>query len=418
MSIGKVEERNILKKLYIRIGSLSFSSNIISPLIPYLLVKSHGSSFELGLFQALNNLFTNIGQVIWGWISDVLGKRRIMLSLACISIFFSSSLYLILMLLNMLTPYAIIAISTLSSLLASASAPVIASIIADIVHPNIRNYIYAIHSNISNIAIIIGNIFSIIILSYISDEKGFIIIMLVSIIMSSISSFFTFSLPSYIDKRKTFSMRDMFNSYKNMLNPLKNTFFREFLHVNTLYNFFLSIAWPLFPISQIKIIGMSPSQIMLLSLTSNITVILGQYYAGRYISKERYRLWALINRLGLTIVPMVYAFSKSPLPLYLLNIYVGILLGIGNVIFTMYIVDISPSSERTTYIGLYNTALGLASFIGSFIGGSISTILMNIYGEEHGLRITYYICTLARLVGAINTYRSKKHLVLKKALWD
>ncbi len=382
MSIGKVEERNILKKLYIRIGSLSFSSNIISPLIPYLLVKSHGSSFELGLFQALNNLFTNIGQVIWGWISDVLGKRRIMLSLACISIFFSSSLYLIL------------------------------------VHPNIRNYIYAIHSNISNIAIIIGNIFSIIILSYISDEKGFIIIMLVSIIMSSISSFFTFSLPSYIDKRKTFSMRDMLNSYKNMLNPLKNTFFREFLHVNTLYNFFLSIAWPLFPISQIKIIGMSPSQIMLLSLTSNITVILGQYYAGRYISKERYRLWALINRLGLTIVPMVYAFSKSPLPLYLLNIYVGILLGIGNVIFTMYIVDISPSSERTTYIGLYNTALGLASFIGSFIGGSISTILMNIYGEEHGLRITYYICTLARLVGAINTYRSKKYLVPKKALRD
>jgi len=416
LNINRVKECNVLRKLYMRIGSLSFSSNIISPLVPYLLVKSGGGTFETGLFQALNNLSGNIGQVVWGWISDASGKRRIMLLLTCISVFFSSLSYLILMLFNIMSPYTIIAVSTLSSLLASASAPVIASIIADMVHPSIRNHVYATHSNISNIAIIAGNIFSMIILSYIVGEKGFIIILLLSIIMSSISLFFTFSLPSYIDKGKVLSMKSVINGYRNMLNPLRNNIFRGFLHVNTLYNLLLSIAWPLFPISQIRIIKMSPSQIMLLSLVSNTTIILGQYYAGRYISRERYRLWALVNRLGLTIVPIVYAFSESPFPLYILSIYTGILSGIGNVIFVMYIVDIAPSNERTTYIGFYNTALGLASFVGSFIGGSISTILMNIYGEDQGLRITYYICTLARLIGAINAYRSREFITFKKAL--
>ncbi len=409
------KKHNILEKFYIRIGSLSFSNSIISPLVPYLLVKSGGSTFETGLFQAFNNLFGNIGQVIWGWISDITGRRRIMLSLTCLSVFLGSIAYLILMIFNMLTPYTIIAVSTLTSLLASASGPIIASIIADIVSPSIRNHIYAVHSNISNIAIIAGNIFSMFILIYIPGERGFIVIMLLSIVMSSIALFFTSLLPSHIDKEKTFSTKSIITNYKNMLNPLKNSHFKEFLVINTFYNLLLSIAWPLFSISQVRVINMTPSQIMLLSLTSNIAIILGQHYAGRYISRERYRLWALTNRLGLTIVPLVYAFSKSPLPLYILSTYTGVLVGIANIIFVMYIIDISSSVEKTTCIGLYNTMLGLASFIGSLIGGGISTLLIDIYGEEQGLRITYIICTFLRLLGAVIAYRSKEFISFKKA---
>ena len=103
-------KKRSIKYLEYRTVLLSLSSNSVGPIVPYLLITSGGGARESALFQAFNNLASNMGQIIWGRVADATGMLRELLALGASSTFISSALYSALMSLGLLSPTTIIAV--------------------------------------------------------------------------------------------------------------------------------------------------------------------------------------------------------------------------------------------------------------------------------------------------------------------
>ncbi|GEM_PF-3249763 len=405
-----------LKKLYVRISILSLSTGALSPILPYLLILSGGGAFESGLFQSLNNLFNSVGQAIWGRVSDLIGRRKILLVIGVLALIIISFPLTVLIFLNNLTPYIIIALSSINTLLTSTSIPVLTSIIIDIAPYTRRSHVYSLHSSLSTLFTLAGNIIATTILFLSPQYIGFCLVSLLSLISAFIALAYTLSIPSTVIDVKNMSLKKNFIEtfiiyFKGISMAMNNPRFKTFVLINTFYNFALSIAWPLFPISQVKVIKMAPYQVVILSIVSNTTITIGQYIAGRYIPRYRYRLYALLNRFGLIAVPLVYAFASNAIHLYILGVYTGLISGIANIVFALYIVECANRYDRATYMGVYGTLTGMASFIGSFIGGLISSIIIENIGIIEGLKTMYLVAAFARFLMALIVFKTKKFIL-------
>ncbi|MEM0338954.1 MAG: MFS transporter [Ignisphaera sp.] len=271
---------NTIKKLYLRISALSFSNNLISPILPYLIVYYGGGATESGIFQASNNLLGNIGQVMWGRISDSTGRRRLMLLLGALSTMIISITSLILIgIFGSMNPYEIIAISAIATFIGSASAPVIGDVISDLAEQSDRAIVYSMHSNLSAAFSIAGNIATTIMFQCMSSTfLALLVIFLLALAFGSISVFATLSISRNIIDRNTncdlcpfrkhvsLGIEEFVKSFKI---ALSNPRFKGFVYANTLYNFSMSMAWPLFILSQRDVLNLSPAQITSLSIASN-----------------------------------------------------------------------------------------------------------------------------------------------------
>jgi len=400
-------KKRSIKYLEYRTVFLSLSSNSIGPIVPYLLITSGGGANESALFQAFNNLASNMGQIFWGRVADATGMLRELLALGASSVFISSALYSALMFLGLLNPTTIIAVSAVTSLLASASGPVVAAVVAAVAPPTERNRIYALISNCSVASMMASNIISLAILVFHPGTQGILAVMIISAALAAVSIAASLAIPR-VHTASAGNPVSIVDLAKGFLEPLKGRPFRVFLAVNTYYNLALSTAWPLFSLFQVRVLKMGSWEVVLLSLVSNASNIVGQHLAGKYAKRGTYRRLALLNRLGLVAVPLVYSVATSPIHLYAMNIFAGVLVGLGNIVFTAYILEIAPQESRATYLGLYNTAVGLATFAGSLIGGAVAGFLTGLYGDEMGLRISFLICVALRLSAALVAYRSKK----------
>lgn len=410
-----------IRKLYLRISALSFSNNLVSPILPYLIVYYGGGATESGIFQASNNLLGNIGQVMWGRISDSTGRRRLMLLLGALSTLIISIASLILIgIFSSVNPYEIIAISAISTFIGSASAPVIGDVISDLVEPSKRSIVYSMHSNLSAVLSIAGNIATTIMFQCVPNTfLALLIIFFLALVLGFVSVFATLSISGIVIDRNVNNGSGVFRRrvglgieefVKSFKITLSNPRFKGFVYANTLYNFSMSLAWPLFILSQRDVLNLSPAQITSLSIASNITMVLSQYLAGRYVRRSKYRFYTLLNRFGLVTVPLVYAFSNSYVSLLALNIFTGFINGFTNIIFPMYIIECAREGDRATFFGVYNTAIGLASFAGSMLGGLVSSYLIDIFGLDQGLRISYMISALMRFSSAIVTAKMKEYV--------
>jgi len=406
MDEDSLKKRSI-KYLEYRTVFLSLSSNSVGPIVPYLLITSGGGASESALFQALNNLASNMGQIIWGRVADATGMLRELLALGASSAFISSALYSALMFLGLLSPATIIAVSAVTAMLASASGPVVAAVVAAVAPPTERNRAYALISNYSVASMIAANIVSLAVLVFHPGIQGILIVMLLSTALAaaSIAASLAISKLHAGSVKGSASIADL---AKGFLGPLKDRPFRAFLAVNTYYNLALSTAWPLFSLFQVRVLKMSSWEVVLLSLVSNASSIVGQYLAGKHAKRGTYRKLALLNRLGLVAVPLVYSAATSPIHLYVMNVFTGAIVGLGNIVFVAYILEIAPQESRATYLGLYNTAVGMASFAGPLIGGAVAGLLTELYGDEMGLRISFLICVALRISAALIAYRSKE----------
>jgi MFS family permease len=171
---------------------------MIGPLVPYLLVQYGGGASESGWFQALNNLLTNIGQVLWGRIGDICKFRKTLLTLgAASSIIMPLVVLAVLSIFGSINPHTIIVASALASFLGSASAPVLAPIVSDIAGEVRRTAeILAALSNFSTAFSLIGGISAASLLQILTNTMlGYITLSATALMLSLTAVIFTMLVP-------------------------------------------------------------------------------------------------------------------------------------------------------------------------------------------------------------------------------
>ncbi len=134
----------------------------------------------------------------------------------------------------------------------------------------------------------------------------------------------------------------------------------------------------------------------------------------------------LISRFAFISVPIVYALATQVWHIYVINAALGFATAMSNVAFFAYILDVAPSEKKGEYFAVYNTMIGIATFIGSIIGGYLAFFFLEYYSGDWvlGLGAVYAISAFGRAACSVWFFKLKDPVsypetltgVLKKAL--
>lgn len=169
--------------------------------------------------------------------------------------------------------------------------------------------------------------------------------------------------------------------------------FLRFTATSLFFHFAWQVAWPLFTLYQTKELGANNLWISILTLGNTGGSLLGYGFWVRYSQRHGSLKTLFTSTLGIFIVPLIYAYSRSLLMLAVFNILTGVVF--SGVMLSLFnaLLDMTPEERRTTFIGYYNAAIN-ASAIAAPLAG---VALLNLFG----FRIAFLICALLRLLGSL-----------------
>ncbi|MBO3769541.1 MAG: MFS transporter [Thermoproteota archaeon] len=385
------DDNKKLRLMYGRAFASSLSNGMISPFIYVYAARIGASSGEIGWMHAFNNLFTNSLQLPWGRLTDIVGRKVVIIVLTSL---LASMLWIPIALVT--EPRLFILLIALQFLLASASVPAWNALIRESARPHLRSIVI---SNI-NIASLMGSLIATISSGWLIDvSRGEIIVpAILASISGSIGALILLKIKERKVRSKRISLGPLFriSDIPSLIN--ENNDFKTFLKLIAFQSFFMSFAWPLFTITTALVLNFSMAEIGVLSIIQTVSTIFSQVLTSRLVIKIGKKPLIVFHYISLSTVPLVYCFASSFIHIAVLNIFLGFVVAAGNVTILPYILDIIPGESVGEYTSIYNMVIGIAYFTGSLLGGNMTEFLNQILGRTLSLRIGYFISAFGRLV--------------------
>jgi len=399
-----------LRPLYIRSVVNSLSIGTVNPFLGAYAVKLGASSSEMGWFQSSTNLSNNVMQVFWGRLSDRLKRRIPFIVLGSLIV---SGLWIPIIFVT--SASQLIILLAIQALLGSMATPAWTALIGDLV-PSFRLGRANATINLwASIGSLIATLSSGIIMIAIGGtlQEMFLVPLTVATICGVTSSLIMFKLKEKKNNEKL-NLKEHFASKILGLDVLararKMPYFIKYCYVEGIFQFFMSFSWPLFSITQIRILKASMLQIALLSVVQSFVTIIFQGWAGRLADNVGRKPLLVFFRFSLVTVPIAYVLSPDINTLIVVGAFWGLAQALGQASATAYLLDVSPEEYRGSFTALFNLVIGVITFLGSLIGGYLSDYMIGLYGLITGLQIVYIISTVGRGIGAA------AYLTLKETL--
>jgi len=402
----KTEET--LKNLYLRSVVNSLGAGMVNPFTGAYAVKLGASSSEMGWFQSSTNISNNIMQIFWGRLSDKL-KRRIPF------IFFGSLIVAALWIPMMFVTNAtqLIIILAIQALLGSMATPAWTALIGDLV-PSLK--LGRANATV-NLWVSVGSLIAtaasgiIMILIGKTPQEIFFIPLMMATISGITSSIIMLRIKEKKNNQKLNLKERLTSDIFSIINYARKTpDFLKYCYVEGTFEFFMSIAWPLIAITQIKVLNASMLDIALLTVVQSLATIIFQGWAGRLADRAGRKPLIAFYRFSLITVPIAYAFSPNMTTLIVISGFWGITTALGQASMTAYLLDVAPEEHRGSFAATFNLVIGVTTFFGSLIGGYLSDYTIGIFGLVLGLQIVYMVSLAGRIIGA------SLYLTLKETL--
>jgi MFS family permease len=182
----------------------------------------------------------------------------------------------------------------------------------------------------------------------------------------------------------------------------ENKPFRDLVILNTAFNFIMSIIWPAMYFTYFKVLHATLLEYAIMSVISTGATLLSQIKVGKLLDLIGPMPQILISRFAFISVPVVYALATQVWHIYLINAALGFANAMANVAFFAYILDVAPEEKKAEYFAVYNTLIGMATFVGSILGGYLASYFFSRYGDwVLGLGVVYAISAFGRMAGAM-----------------
>ena len=386
-----------LRPLYTRSVLNSLSTGTVSPFLGAYAVKLGASSSEMGWFQSSTNLSNNVMQVFWGRLSDRLKRRIPFIILGSLIV---SGLWIPIIFIT--SASQLIILLAIQALLGSMATPAWTALIGDLVPSLKLGRINAAINLWASIGSLIATMASGIIMMAIGAtlEEMFFIPLTVAAICGIASSIIMLRIK---EKKTSLNLRQNITSdIYNMLTIARKTpDFVKYCYVEGIFQFFMSIAWPLLSITQIRVLNASMFEIALLTVVQALFTIIFQGWAGRLADRTGRKPLIVLYRFSLLTVPIAYAFAPNMNTLITIGVFWGITTALGQASMTAYLLDIAPQDYRGSFAATYNLVVGVTTFFGSLIGGYLSDYAIGIFGLVLGLQIVYVLSLIGRTIGAV-----------------
>jgi MFS family permease len=387
-----------LNPLYVRSVVNSLSAGMVSPFMGAYAVKLGASPSEMGWFQSSSNLSNNVMQVFWGRLSDRLSRR---IPFIIFGGFIVSGLWIPMMFVA--TASQLIVLLVIQALLGSMAVPAWTALIGDLV-PSLKlgrvnasvNLWASIGSLIATMAsgtvmVLIGG----------TPQEILFVPFVVAIICGITSSLVMLYIRENKNGGRLNLLKNLTSDFSAMLDYAKKTpNFVKYCYVEGVFQFFMSISWPLISITQIEVLNASMLDIALLTVAQAFVTIIFQGWAGRLADSVGRKPLMVFFRFSLITVPIAYAFSPNISTLIVIGTFWGFSTALGQASMMAYLLDISPQEYRGSFVAMFNLVIGVTTFFGSLVGGYLSDYMTGVFGLILGLQIAYMISMVGRGVGA------------------
>lgn len=377
-----------LRPLYLRSIVANFGNGVVGPYLPAYAVQLGASPSEMGWFRSVSNLFGNIMQVPWGMVSDKLKKRVPFIILGGI---LSSLLWL--PMIHVRTPEELIGFVALQAFVSSMVAPVWSALIGDMVPQSGRGSVTA----SINASASLGSIVATLISGYIMMSVGGTLsqMYMIPLILTALCGFGASLTMLTLREQRKFEVQSWTNwRYIFKSNPN----FRFFCLISVFHSFFMSMAWPIFPITLVRIVKADMLQIGYLSAMSGAVSLVVRRFAGRLTDRAGRKPLVVAGRAGTVIVPAIYAIATSIYHLLIVDFFTGFLVAASEIAVFAYLLDVTPEEQRAASFAFFNTVNGLSTFVGSLAGGYLaSTMSLLGFDELASLQFVYGISAVGRL---------------------
>jgi len=385
--------------------STSVVNNLGTSLIPYEAMYLNFSSAIMGILQAITNLFPNLFQRFWGKLAD---QTKQYINFVVIGSIVNGIALIFLLLFTSPLPFLIIL--SVSLIIGSMATPAWSSLVGTAIKANKKDRFItrsSIYGSIAGIIAMVGFMFY----SYNNNSNVLILPFAISAAVA-VGGSVTLLLIKIDDKKnsrldyaKSIYKPSKRSSIRDLMNETPE--FKPFIQMQLLYNLGMSIAWPLFYITIVKILHANYFQITIINILSAVSPLIVLFYMEEMIYKFGMKKLILMSRFLFVLVPLSYGLAFSLLPIYIVSIVVGPAQAVSNVIFFAYILHIAPENKRAEYWGTYNTLIGIVTFIGSIASGLIVEFLTSFWGLYLSLLTMYMASTVLRFSGAMFGFKIK-----------
>ena len=380
--------------LYIRQAVNSFGGGLINPYVPIYAVQLGASAAELGWLRSLNNLFSNIMQILWGITSDRVGRY---VPFIVIGSALSSLLWLPMLFVT--TTWQLILIVAVQALSNSMVAPAWAALLGRILPKTER----ATGTANVNAAASLGTISATLISGFLMQRVGGAPAEMyrIPLLVAAVSGFGA-SMTMLTLKEKNSRSESESRKWLNLEPLRRNKAFRRFTAISLIQQFFMSMAWPLFSITIVNVTKSDMLQIAFISVMSPIVAFLIRRYAGRLSDRAGRKPLIVIGRTGMFLYPLFYAFSTTMTHLLAAEILIGVVASISDIAIFAYLLDATADEQRGASIAVYNTLIGFATFLGSILGGYFVGFFV-VLGLDNAsaLKGSYIVSSSGRLVSGL-----------------
>lgn len=326
-----------------------------------LLVSIAGASVnQMGFLQGGKSLFGNLTQLLFGQLADRYGKKRFI----ALGQFLNAAAILALIFYE--TPNWLILWVLVSSFATSMSNPGWSSLLGD-------------YTNNKNRGEVIGKINSF-------AQMGSFVAMMVAFAISfnqvgdtNRSSFTSVlaiaALASFIGGVLVLFVNEKPPQGASLQLDIKRLFsdprLTRYLILNFVYGIGMSTAWPLFPYVITDKLKMTVWQVATLSLSSSAVSVIAQRRLGGFMDRVGRKPVIVMSRMMMAVAPIAYAFATQWYHITIAELFLGVGMAAWMSSESTYVIDLAPGDLRATYLASSTTAFGIATFIGSNLGGYI-----------------------------------------------
>jgi len=151
--------------------------------------------------------------------------------------------------------------------------------------------------------------------------------------------------------------------------------FVTFLICAVIFNFGWQMAWPLFSLYQINDANASAFWVSLFTVANQLSQIVTYRWWSRRAEKWGNSLMLFIAGIGMATAPIFTILSTNLLYLVFINFYSGIFVSGTVMLMFNQLLNVSPASNRTSFLASYNIIIGAIGFIAPQIGVYILDLL-------------------------------------------
>jgi len=384
-----------LRPLYVRQVLNSLGSGMVSPFMGAYAVELGASSSDMGWFQSVSNLSNNVMQIVWGGLSDRFRRRMPFIVAGGLIV---AALYAPTLIVNV--PYQLIILLGMQALLGSMATPAWTALIGELVpstklgQTNAKIIMYA---QVGGLVATLGSGIVMILVGG-SYHQMLLIPVIVAMAFGVASSLIMLRTKEKAGRKPEQQIWPEKLSIAEIIRGSPD--FPRYCSVVATYEFFMSMSWPLFSITQVKVLNASPLQIALLSVVQMLVMIVFQRWTGRHADIVGRKSLLVAFRFILVTVPVAYAVSPDMNILIVVSVFWGFAQVIGQTAAATYLLDIAPREHRGSFIAVFNLIIGVVTFFGSLLGGYLADYLTTMYGMVIAIQIVYLLSTVGRIAGA------------------